>query len=191
MAPAERTPREHASRPVAPTDQVKPARRRRRTARSPRPTAEQRHEIVDRAPPTTNIQHRPDQHPVHVPHERVGLDPELCCRPHPRVAPGRSAPAGCPCPSRSAPRPRYLQTRGGSPPALDPGDMTPTPLPHQPAHRRPEHRRTRRGSLVPCSVSVGVNAVKFVGFRPSAAAQADVRVQLEPGETSAGPAPDR
>ena len=58
-------------------DEIQPVR----AARSaPRPTAGGRAaaaEVLDRARAAADLEHRPDQHPVHVAHERVGLDPEL------------------------------------------------------------------------------------------------------------------
>ena len=37
---------------------------------------EQRREVLERPPPLGDLQHRPDEHAVHVAHERVGLDLE-------------------------------------------------------------------------------------------------------------------
>ena len=68
---------QHPLAPIPDPDQSQPVRRRRRPRLRPRPPLEQRDERRQGPPPTPHLEHRPDQHPVHVTHERVGLDPEL------------------------------------------------------------------------------------------------------------------
>ena len=62
---------------VAHAGQVQAVGRRGAPGLRARPALEQRREGLGRAPAARHLEHRPDQHAVHVAHEGVRLDPEL------------------------------------------------------------------------------------------------------------------
>ncbi len=68
---------QHAFATVADARQVQPVRRRRPARAGPWPPRQQLGKRRHRPPPAGDLEHRPHQHPVHLAHERVGLDPEL------------------------------------------------------------------------------------------------------------------
>src|SRR4051794_1510521 len=62
---------------VGDADEVEPVRGSRHTGVTPMRAFEQLRERSQRPPPAGDLEHRAHEHPVHLAHERVGLDVEL------------------------------------------------------------------------------------------------------------------
>src|SRR6185312_5413486 len=144
---------QHPLAPIPHPHQSQPLRPRPRPPLRPRTTTQQRRKGLKRPPPPSDLEHRPDQHPVHVPHERVRLDPE---RQHVRIT-------SIPTPERSEHVTREAHVLGlgrrerrevvrpdqGRSASLQRRDIDPVRPPQRPPRVK---RRTRRPRQQPVAV---------------------------------------